>query len=420
MTSSKIAIVGGGHVGSVLGLALLSKGLDTTILTNATPGQLRAGRILSSQCIWGTAAAIECRWAPPFWKDEYAGIGGFRIRTADATNGVVESDIEASLDASGNSVDQRLKMAVWLENFQQQGGTLRFAELSQSDMEAVANEFDLTIVCAGKFRGDLGNLFPRDAERSRHDQAQRIGAVVSIRGRQQELSTAGSAAFEEWSVVPGIGDFFAIPAFSERGPCHVVCMEGFVGGPLDRFANVRQPQQILQLTRDIFERWLPWERGRWDEVTLTDEGGAICGGFAPTVRHPIATTTNGRSIMAFGDAFVLLDPLTAQGANMHLKNIPLLLDQIDRASGRFDRDWMEETTDLIWERCRPIDAVLEQYLNPRPHLWDIFRTAHRSKQFSHWWVNAHFDKPPELLPWVEDADETGRFLNNMTVADVPG
>jgi 2-polyprenyl-6-methoxyphenol hydroxylase-like FAD-dependent oxidoreductase len=73
---SKIALVGGGHVGSVLGLALLSRGFHTTILTHATPRELRAGRILSSQCIWGTAAAIERGWAPPFWKDEYAGIGG--------------------------------------------------------------------------------------------------------------------------------------------------------------------------------------------------------------------------------------------------------------------------------------------------------------------------------------------------------
>jgi 2-polyprenyl-6-methoxyphenol hydroxylase-like FAD-dependent oxidoreductase len=419
MMSSKIAIVGGGHVGSVLGLALLSKGFDATILTHATPGQLRAGRILSSQCIWGTAGAIERRWAPSFWQDEYAGIGGFRIRTADAANGLVESDIEASLDARGNSVDQRLKMAVWLEHFEKQGGTLRFGELSVSDMEAVASEFDLTIVCAGKFRGDLGNLFPRDRERSRHDTAQRVGAVVSIQGRKQELSTASFAANEEWSVVPGIGDFFAIPAFCERGPCHVVCMEGFVGGPLDRFANVRQPQEILRLTRDIFERWLPWERGRWDGVTLSDEGGSICGGFAPTVRQPVATMNSGRSIMAFGDAFVLLDPLTAQGANLHLKNIPLLLDQIDQASGRFGRDWMEETTNLIWERSKPIEAVLEQYLNPRPHLWDIFRAAHKSKQFSHWWVNAHFDKPTELLPWIEDADGTRHSLEDMAPAGVP-
>jgi len=418
MMSSKIAIVGGGHVGSVLGLALLSKGFDATILTHATPRQLRAGRILSSQCIWGTAGAIERRCAPSFWQDEYAGIGGFRIRMADATNGVVESDIEASLDANGNSVDQRLKMAAWLEEFENRGGTLRFGELSESDMEAVANAFDLTIVCAGKFRGDLGNLFPRDAARSRHDTVQRVGAVVSIRGRKQQLSTAQFAAFEEWSVVPGIGDFFAIPAFSERGPCHILCMEGFVGGPLDRFAGVRQPQEILRLTRDIFERWLPWERGRWDGVTLSDEGGAICGGFAPTVRHPIVTMTNGISIMAFGDAFVLLDPLTAQGANMHLKNIPLLLDRIDQASGRFDRDWMEETTNLIWERSRPIDAVLEQYLNPRPHLWNIFRAAHKSKQFSHWWVNAHFDKPTELLPWIEDGDRTDRLLNDLVTAGV--
>ncbi len=415
--SLKIAVVGGGHVGSVLGLALLNEGFDTTILTQLTPAQLRSGRILSSQCIWGTAAAIERRWAPPFWSDDYAGIGGFRVRMVDAGGGV-DSDIAAELNANGNSVDQRLKVSVWLETFEQRGGKLRFGQLSQSDMADVADGFDLTIVCAGKFRGDLGDLFPRDPQRSRHDKVQRIGAVVSINGRKQELSNGTRAAFEEWSVVPGIGDFFAIPAFCEPGACHVVCMEGFVGGPLDRFAEVRDPHEILRLTREIFERWLPWERGRWDEATLTDQGGAICGGLTPTVRQPIATIPGGRSIMAFGDAFVLLDPLTAQGANTHLKNLPLLLERIDHAAGRFDREWMEETTNLIWERSKPVDAVLEQYLNPSPHLWDVFRAAHRSRDFSNWWVNAHFDKPTELLPWIENAEQASRFIDSNATASV--
>jgi hypothetical protein len=416
----RIAIVGGGHVGTVLALALLAKGYDVTVLTQLTPAQLRSGRILSSQCTWGTAAAIEQRWAPAFWADDYSGIGGFRIRTVDPDRGGLTSDIAAALDKAGNSVDQRLKISTWLEIFRQRGGKLCFGQLSSSELETISDSFDLTIVCAGKFRGDLGDLFPRDPDRSRHDSVQRIGAVVSIHGRQQELSSAVGAAFEEWTVVPGIGDFFAIPAYSEHGSCHVVCMEGFVGGPLDRFAEVRDPQEILRLTREIFERWLPWERGRWGRVALTDSGAAICGGFAPTVRYPVATMSCGKSVMAFGDAFVLLDPLTAQGANVHLKNIPLLLERIDTASGRFTRDWMEATANLIWECSKPVEAVLEQYLNPAPHLWNVFRAAHHSKDFSHWWVNAHFDNPTDLLPWIEDAGATSRFVERRAPVSVAG
>jgi hypothetical protein len=418
--TAKIAIVGGGHVGSVLGLALLDEGHDVTILTSLTLDQLRSGRILSSQCIWGTAASIEERWAPFFWKNDYAGIGGFRIRMVDKDSQVVESDIEAALEVSGNSVDQRLKVSGWLAAFERQGGKLRFGQLSQSDLDTVSEQFDLVIVCAGKFRGDLGDVFPRDAVRSRHDKPQRIGGVISIRGRKQDLSRGQYAAFEEWSVVPGIGDFFAIPAYCETGPCHVLCMEGFLGGPLDKFEGVRDPMEILRLTREIFERWLPWERGRWDDVRLTDDGGAICGGFAPSVREAVATLPNGKSVMAFGDAFVLLDPLTAQGANMHLKNVPLLLERIAGASGKFTRTWMKETTDLIWERSKRVDAVLEQYLNPLPHLWDIFRAAHRSSAFGRWWVNAHFDRPTDLLPWIENADATSRFLGEQTRLNAAG
>lgn len=406
----KIGIVGGGHIGSVLGLALLAEGYDATIVTEFTPEQLRRGRVLSSQCTWGMASAIEARWAPAFWRNDYAGIGGFQVRVADRHDGAIQSDITAALERNGNSVDQRLKVSFWIEEFQRRGGALAFGKVSGADLESLSEKFDLTIVCAGKFRGDLGDLFPRDADRSRYDRAQRIGAVVFLSGRTQPLSNATTGAFEEWSVVPDIGDFFAIPAFAQDGPCHVICMEGFVGGPLDLFNGVKDPDEILRLTRQIFERWLPWERGRWDNAKLIDQGAAICGGFAPTVRHPIAQLANGKRIMAFADAHVLIDPLTAQGANTHLKNIPFLLDRIRDAAGAFTADWMKATTDGIWQRAKGVDAVQEQYLNPRPHLWSLFRAAHDSPRFAHWWVNAHFDQPLELLPWIED----GRAMADFT------
>jgi hypothetical protein len=405
----KVAIIGGGHLGVVLGLALLDEGYETSIFTQNTPAELRAGRILSSQCTWSGAAAIEARWAPQFWENEYRGIGGFRVRVADAGTGRTLNDIEAPLDRPGYSVDQRMKVSWWLEKFVERGGTAVYGRIATDDLPAISDAFDLVVVCAGKFRGDLGDVFPVDPDRSRYDTAQRIGAVVFLDGRDQKLS-GETAAAEEWSVVPGIGDFFAIPAYAERGLCHVVCMEGFVGGPLDQFAEVRDAEEILRRTRAIFEQWLPWERGRWDNARLTDAGAAICGGFVPAVRKPVATLPNGRRLIAFADAHILMDPLTAQGANTHIKNLPGFVDAIREADGAFNEEWMHRTAERNWTRAERIEAVQEQYLNPRDHLWSLFDAAHRDSQFGDWWVKAHFERPEDLLPWIESREQMEAFL----------
>jgi hypothetical protein len=235
---------------------------------------------------------------------------------------------------------------------------------------------------------------------------------VFLNGRDQPLADGAHAAAEEWSVVPGIGDFFAIPALWECGPCHVVCMEGFVGGPIDQFTGVKDPDEILRRTQAIFEEWLPWERNRWNNVTLTDRGGAICGGFPPVVRTPVARLPNGKPVIAYGDAYILMDPLTAQGANTHLKNIPLFLDAIRAADGAFTESWMHATADQMWTLAGKVEAVQEQYLNPRDHLWGIFQAAGANPRFGDWWINAHFDQPELLLPWIESHRLTSDFLRD--------
>src|SRR3954467_8020615 len=120
--SHKVAVIGGGHIGAVLGLALLDEGYQTTIFAHQTPQELRAGRVLSSQCTWSNAAEIEARWAPQFWHDRYKGIGGMRVRLADAETGRVTSDVSAPFRRPGYSVDQRLKVSFWLEEFVRRGG----------------------------------------------------------------------------------------------------------------------------------------------------------------------------------------------------------------------------------------------------------------------------------------------------------
>lgn len=374
-----------------------------------SPEALRAGRILSSQCTWSSAAAIEERFAPPVWDPGYGGIGGFHVRVV-GQSGDVASDILAPLAKPGASVDQRVKVSGWLETFQARGGHLVIGQVDEESLTTISEGFDLVIVCAGKFRGKLGDVFPVDPQASRYDTVQRTGAVVFLHGRDQPLAAEGRSAFEEWTVVPGVGDFFAIPALSESGPCHVVCMECFLGGPGDQFDGVREPEVILQRIRSVFERWLPWERGRWDNARLTDAGAAICGGFRPVTRKPVATLANGKRVLAFGDAHVLMDPLTAQGANTHLKNLPGFLAAIEAANGVFDEAWMHATAQANLQRPLMVEAVQEEYLNPRRHLWSVFDAASSDPDFGSWWVDAHFERPEALLPWIASPERTRAFL----------
>lgn len=58
------------------------------------------------------------------------------------------------------SVDQRIKMAGWLELFEDRGGTVVFHGVTTSDLHALARLYDLVVIAAGK--GELVQLFDRD------------------------------------------------------------------------------------------------------------------------------------------------------------------------------------------------------------------------------------------------------------------
>ena len=67
---TRIAIVGGGQAGMPLALGLLDKGYDVTVATNRKPDEVRAGQVMSSQCIFDPALRIERdlgidEWAMP-------------------------------------------------------------------------------------------------------------------------------------------------------------------------------------------------------------------------------------------------------------------------------------------------------------------------------------------------------------------
>ena len=115
---TRIAIVGGGQAGMPLALGLLDKGYDVTVATNRKPDEVRAGQVMSSQCIFDPALRIERDLGIDEWGDACPPVQGIGFAVPHPEQaGAKAIDWAAPLDRPAQAVDQRLKMPVWLERF---------------------------------------------------------------------------------------------------------------------------------------------------------------------------------------------------------------------------------------------------------------------------------------------------------------
>jgi 2-polyprenyl-6-methoxyphenol hydroxylase-like FAD-dependent oxidoreductase len=67
--SRKVAIIGAGQSGLQLGFGLLANGYEVTIVTDRSAEQILAGKILSSQGMFGEALEIERQLNIDYWQN---------------------------------------------------------------------------------------------------------------------------------------------------------------------------------------------------------------------------------------------------------------------------------------------------------------------------------------------------------------
>lgn len=224
----KITIVGAGQAGLQLGIGLIDHGFDVTLVSNRTGDQIREGRVMSSQAMFGTALAHERNLGLDFWGDACPSIAGLGVSIADGQGGRALS-FDARLEATARSIDQRVKMPLWMGEFARRGGRLELCEAGVEDLERYAAESDLVIVAAGK--GEIAGLFERDAMRSPYDAPQRALALAYVTGMAALPDRPGVS----FNVIPGVGEYFTMPSLTTSGPCDIMFFEGVPGGPLDCF-----------------------------------------------------------------------------------------------------------------------------------------------------------------------------------------
>jgi flavin reductase (DIM6/NTAB) family NADH-FMN oxidoreductase RutF len=404
----KIAIVGAGQSGTQLALGLLGHGYQVTLVSERSAAELRGGSVLSSQCLFETALQSERELGLSLWDAECPPVTGISYTVADPDGESPKPGLtwQASLDGPAQSVDQRLKISSWLSLFAERGGRLVHATAGVAELEELAAGHDLVIIAAGT--GTIARLFPRDESRSVFTGPRRSLALTYVKG----MAPSPDGPRVSFAVAPGIGEYFSFPALTMTGPCDIMCFEGVPGGPMDNWSSVTSPEEHLAESLRILERFFPWEADRCREARLTDPGGVLRGQVTPTVRRPIGTLPSGALVLGIGDAVVLNDPITGQGANTAAKAASFYADAIvARGAAPFDADWMAGTFENYWRAwAQWVTTWTNSFLSPpAPYLTDLMEAAARLPGLAAVLANG-YDDPRTFFPWWFDPGETKRLI----------
>ena len=175
----RIAIVGAGQSGLQLGLGLLDTGYDVTMITNRTADEIRQGKVMSSQCMFHTALQTERDLGLNFWEEQCPAVEGIGLALVNPENGGKAFEWSARLERYAQSVDQRVKMPYWMEEFERRGGQLVIQDVGIEELEQLANDYELVLLAAGK--GEVVKQFERDDARSVFDKPRRALALTYVK-----------------------------------------------------------------------------------------------------------------------------------------------------------------------------------------------------------------------------------------------
>ncbi|MGW0840915.1 styrene monooxygenase/indole monooxygenase family protein [Streptomyces sp. NPDC002787] len=406
----KILVVGAGQSGLQLALGLQSHGYEVTLMSNRTPDEIRAGRIMSTQCMFDSALRHERDLELNFWESQAPRIEGVGVSVA-GPGGERAVDWVGRLRGYAQAVDQRVKMAGWLETFARRGGQLVIHGAAVSDLDYFSRVYDLVLVTAGK--GELVRMFRRDAARSPYTEPQRALAAVYVHGLRPRPEHPDFDA-ARCNLVPGLGELIVQPVLTTSGRADALFWLGLPGGPLDVFGGVRDAEEQLALTLELMERYTPWEYARATAAEVTDPGAALTGRYTPVVRHPVAELPSGGLVLGAGDVVVANDPLTGQGSNSAAKCAAVYLAAIlDHGDGEFDEAWMRRTFERFWRIAGPVTKWTNTMLAPpAEHVLGLVGAAEGLPVVADRFANG-FDDPADFESYFYDAEKTRAYVSEV-------
>ncbi|MFH8290950.1 styrene monooxygenase/indole monooxygenase family protein [Streptomyces sp. NPDC018059] len=406
----KILVVGAGQSGLQIALGLQAQGYEVTLMSNRTADEIRSGRVMSTQCMFHTALQHERDIQANFWESQAPKIEGLGVSVA-GPGGSRVIDWVGKLDGYAQSVDQRVKMAGWMETFAQRGGQLVIHGAAVSDLDYFSRAYDLVLVSAGK--GELVSMFERDASRSPFTEPQRALSVAYVHGLGPRPEHPEFDAVR-CNLVPGVGELFVMPTLTTSGRADILFWEGVPGGPLDVFQGVKDPSEHLALTLELLEKFLPWEYARATKVELTDAGGTLAGRYAPTVRKPIGRLPGGGLVLGVADVVVANDPITGQGSNSASKCAASYISSIvEHGDKPFDEAWMQSAFDRYWDTAQWVTKWTNAMLGAPPeHVLNILGAAGQLQPVADRFANG-FNDPSDFENFFYDPDKAAAYLESV-------
>ena len=409
----KILIVGAGQSGLQLALCLQAEGYDVTVMSARTPDEIRGGWPTSTQVMFWPAVDREREYGLNLWEDVAPAIEGAGVAVA-ATPGEKAFSFYGPWDHPGNSVDQRVKMAVWLELFEERGGRVIYHSVMTSDLAGLAPMYDLTVIAAGK--GEIVELFDRDASRSKYTSPGRHLAAIYMNG--VDLPADLPIPAMRANIAPGGAEVYYMPAYTHSGTCDIVLVEAVPGGPFDVFADRPAPDEHLRRTKALLNEYFPWEGELYAKAEPTDARASLAGAFTTTVRHPCAEVAPGSHVLGIGDVVVVNDPVSGQGANNASHSAAIYLKSIlERGDRPFDPQWMQQTFDTFWERARDSILWTEILLEPLPAHGLDFLVAAAQHPAAAYAFAQFFPFPATLHDFLTDPAKTAAYLESLASAD---
>ena len=408
----KILIVGAGHAGLQLALSLQSEGYDITLMSARTAEEIRGGYPTSTQAMFGPALDRERAYGLNLWDGKTQAVPGCLVSLvpAPATQAL---SFFSKWDQPSNSIDQRAKMSTWLELFEDRGGRVIYHTVMTSDLAGLASMYDLTIIAAGK--GELVEMFDRDASRSKYTAPARQLTAMYLNG--VEPGNDGMDPRIDIIIAPGVGEFYAMPAYTVSGPCDLFLMEAVPGGPWDVFRDRPQAAEHLRRTQSLIMDYIPFQGYRYANAEPTDGRANLSGAFTTTIRKPVAEVAPGSYVLGMADVVVVNDPVSGQGANNASHSAAIYGRAIlDRGNLPFDRNWMQATFDTYWEHARSSIALTEMLLDPMPpHTQQCLAAAAQYPAVAKRAIDL-FPYPGDIHNWILDADKAAAYLAEVAAA----